>query len=185
LLPIAFILGIVGLFLSGKAKGTSIAAVIVSIIGTAVGVVVFLTVASDAFKDAFHKSDLSASSPTSADASKDGNQPGSSPEEIQASVIDTCQDAVKKDLKDPDSARFRDDWKAWEITAPGSTPPPGMTFDPSAGDKYYNAGGQVNAKNGFGGYAGDEPYMCDAIATNAGNIHARARSMADLLNPSG
>jgi hypothetical protein len=77
LLPMAFILGIVGLFLSGKAKGTSIAAIIVSIIGTVVGVVVFLTVASDAFKDAFHKSDLSASSPTSADASQDGNQPGS------------------------------------------------------------------------------------------------------------
>ena len=73
LLPIAFILGIVGLLLSGKAKGTSIAAVIVSIIGTVVGVVVFLTVASDAFKDAFYKSDLSASSPTSADASEDGN----------------------------------------------------------------------------------------------------------------
>jgi hypothetical protein len=72
LLPMAFILGIVGLFLSGKTKGTSIAAVIVSIIGTVVGVVVFMTVASDAFKDAFHKSDLSASSPTSADASQAG-----------------------------------------------------------------------------------------------------------------
>ena len=58
LLPIAFVLGIVGLFLSGKAKGTSIAAIIVSIIGTVVGVVVFFTVASDAFKDAFNKPDL-------------------------------------------------------------------------------------------------------------------------------
>ena len=79
LLPIAFVLGIVGLFLSGKAKGTSIAAIIVSIIGTVVGVVVFFTVASDAFKDAFNKPDLSASSPTtSADENKDGNpgQPG-------------------------------------------------------------------------------------------------------------
>lgn len=64
LLPTAFVLGIVGLFLTGKARGTSIAAVIVSAIGTVVGVVVFFTVASDAFKDSFHKSDLSASSPT-------------------------------------------------------------------------------------------------------------------------
>ena len=90
LLPMAFILGIVGLFLSGKAKGTSIAAVIVSIIGTVVGVVVFLTVASDAFKNAFHKSDLSASSPTSADASEDGNRPGS--RENPLSIGETVKD---------------------------------------------------------------------------------------------
>jgi Protein of unknown function (DUF2510) len=64
LLPAAFVLGIVGLFLTGKARGTSIAAVIVSMIGTVVGVVVFFTVVSDAFKESFHKSDLSASSPT-------------------------------------------------------------------------------------------------------------------------
>src|SRR5258707_24947 len=40
LLPMAFVLGIVGVFLSGKAKGTSVAAIVVSIIGTVVGVVV-------------------------------------------------------------------------------------------------------------------------------------------------
>jgi hypothetical protein len=38
LLPIAFILGIVGLFPSGKAKGASVAAVIISIVGAVVGV---------------------------------------------------------------------------------------------------------------------------------------------------
>jgi hypothetical protein len=64
LLPIAFVLGIVGLFLTGKSKITSIAAVPVSIIGTVIGVVVFFTVVSDAVKDSFNKSDLSASSAT-------------------------------------------------------------------------------------------------------------------------
>ncbi len=54
LLPIAFILGIVGLVMSNRTKGTSIAAVIVSIIGTIVGVVVFLTLVGDAFDDAFN-----------------------------------------------------------------------------------------------------------------------------------
>lgn len=83
LLPIAFVLGVVGLFLAGKSKGTSIAAIIVSILGTVVGVVVFLTVVSDAFDDAFSESDLSASSPTasapgaSADGNEDGPKPGS------------------------------------------------------------------------------------------------------------
>jgi len=53
LLPIAFILGIVGLFLSGKAKGASIAAIIISVVGAVVGAVVFFTVVADAFNDAF------------------------------------------------------------------------------------------------------------------------------------
>ena len=86
LLPIAFVLGVVGLFLTGKAKGTSIAAVVVSIIGTVVGVVVFFTVVSDVFKDSFNSADLpasspapdgSASSPTSTNDGGDGNQAGS------------------------------------------------------------------------------------------------------------
>ncbi|WP_141564306.1 DUF308 domain-containing protein [Mycolicibacterium palauense] len=65
LLPIALILGIVGVFLSGKTKGTSIAAIIVSIVGFIVGAVVFFTIVGNAFSDAFHDSDLSpASSPS-------------------------------------------------------------------------------------------------------------------------
>lgn len=86
LLPTAFVLGIVGLFLTGRARGTSVAAIVVSIVGTVVGVVVFFTVVSDSFQDAFNDSDLSASSPTpdgstssptSANDGGDGNQPGS------------------------------------------------------------------------------------------------------------
>ena len=64
LLPIAFILGIVGLLSSGKAKGTSVAAVIISVVGTVVGVSVFAVVVGDAFGNTFRKADLSPSSPT-------------------------------------------------------------------------------------------------------------------------
>lgn len=64
LLPIAFILGIVGLFAAGKAKGTSIAAVIVSIVGAIVGVTVFVTVVADAVDDALKDSGLAPSAPT-------------------------------------------------------------------------------------------------------------------------
>ncbi|GAA4743148.1 DUF4352 domain-containing protein [Gordonia alkaliphila] len=56
LLPIAFILGIVGLF-NSQPKGTAIAAVIISIVGTIVGVVVFLTVVTDAVDDALNSDD--------------------------------------------------------------------------------------------------------------------------------
>ena len=62
LLPIAFVLGLVGLFLSGKTKGTSIAAVIISIVGTVVAAAVFAFVVADAFDDAFNGSgDVSVS----------------------------------------------------------------------------------------------------------------------------
>lgn len=77
LLPIAFILGIVGLFQSGKAKRTSIAAVIVSVVGTVVGVSVFVVVVRDAFGDAFRKSDLSPSAPTTSRGGGNGGQSGS------------------------------------------------------------------------------------------------------------
>lgn len=60
LLPAAFILGIVGVCLSGKTKGASIAAICVSIVGVIVGVVVFFTLVADSFSDAFNESDLTA-----------------------------------------------------------------------------------------------------------------------------
>lgn len=67
LLPIAFILGIAGLFASGKTKGTSIAAVIIAVVGTVVGFIVFATVITDAVDDAFGGSDLSPSAPAATD----------------------------------------------------------------------------------------------------------------------
>ena len=81
LLPIAFVLGIVGVCLSGKTKATSIAAICVSIVGSVVGVVVFFTVVADSFSDAFNEPDLTAgpSAPT-IDGGNDGDatpKPGS------------------------------------------------------------------------------------------------------------
>lgn len=75
LLPIAFILGIVGLFASGKAKGTSIAAVIISVVGTVVGVSVFVAVVGNSFGNAFRSADLSPSSPTVTSGGDARNQP--------------------------------------------------------------------------------------------------------------
>jgi hypothetical protein len=85
-------------------------------------------------------------------------------------AIDACQQSVKKMLKDPDSARF-DDWTASQ----GGSPPAGMVYAPASGDVYYSAHGMVNAKNGFGGYTGDEPYTCDAVVT-ANTVRAQART---------
>lgn len=53
LLPVAFILGLVSLFLKGTGKGLGIAGVIISVVGTVVAVVVFFAVVADSFNDAF------------------------------------------------------------------------------------------------------------------------------------
>jgi hypothetical protein len=89
----------------------------------------------------------------------------------KSDAIDACQDSVTKMLKDPDSARF----DGWTASPAAGSPPAGLVYNPSAGDEYYTASGMVNAKNGFGGYNGDEPYSCDAVVTT-GTVRAQARS---------
>jgi len=53
LLPIAFVLSLVSLFLKGSGKGLGIAGLIVSVVGTIVGFVVFFAVVSVSVNDAF------------------------------------------------------------------------------------------------------------------------------------
>jgi hypothetical protein len=77
LLPIAFILGIAGMFQSGKAKQISVAAIIISIVGAVVGVSVFTFVVSDSFRDAFGSSDLKPSTEGVGEA-------GPSPEKVSS-----------------------------------------------------------------------------------------------------
>ena len=60
LLPIAFVLAIVGFFLKGK-KWPVITALVLSVVGTVVGFVVFLTVVSDSVDEAFGDSDVTVS----------------------------------------------------------------------------------------------------------------------------
>lgn len=67
LLPVSFILGIVGLFLRG-AKWPAISAIVIAVVGTIVGVIVFATVVSDAIDDATGANDKVTA------VDKDGNQ---------------------------------------------------------------------------------------------------------------
>lgn len=76
LLPIAFILAIVSLFLKDKAKGMGITALILSIVGTIVGFVVFFSVVTASAKDAFGGSDTKVSAPT---AEAGGGAPAAAP----------------------------------------------------------------------------------------------------------
>jgi hypothetical protein len=104
-----------------------------------------------------------------------------SEQDTEASVIHTCQGSVKKQLRALDSAKFAD-WKAWVVTH-HDKPPRVTDYHPKNGDKVYSAGGSVNAKNGFGGYTGNEIWGCDAAVTTSGDVHALAYSLNDILNP--
>src|SRR5699024_10870119 len=73
LLPDAFVLSIVGLALSDKTKGTSIAAIILSIVGVIVGVTVFFTLVVNAVDEAVEKTPAdvtSAENSAAADSDK-------------------------------------------------------------------------------------------------------------------
>lgn len=71
LLPIAFILSLVGLFARGKKKGMALAALILSIVGTLVGFIVFFTIVGNAVDESFN------AEPTVAPADQASDQPAS------------------------------------------------------------------------------------------------------------
>lgn len=62
LLPIGFILGLVGLFVKGK-KWAPLTAIIVSVVGTIVAVVVFMSVVATAFDESFGGSESTVTQP--------------------------------------------------------------------------------------------------------------------------
>lgn len=63
LLPIAFILALVSLFLKGKGKALGITGLIISVVGTIVGAVVFFAVVTASFNDAFGGGETTAAVP--------------------------------------------------------------------------------------------------------------------------
>lgn len=65
LLPIAFILAIVALFLKGKSKVLAITGLIISIVGTIVAALVFLFVVTSAVDEAFSGGDTTVTTPQS------------------------------------------------------------------------------------------------------------------------
>lgn len=101
LLPIAFVLALVGLLQRGKKRGSSITALIISIVGTVVGFIVFFAVVAGAFEESFGD-DTSVSTPAeSADADADG-----------AADDDAGDDSGAAGTEEDDSAESADDDEA-------------------------------------------------------------------------
>lgn len=109
LLPIAFILSIVSLFLKNQKRGQGIAALIISIIGTIIGVVVFIAAVGTAVDDAFNEE-------TQIEAPVEGG-------DVEESVVD--EDAAEEDSEAGGEEGTRDNPLAlgttisdsdWEVT---------------------------------------------------------------------
>ena len=81
LLPVGFILSIVGLCLNGKKKGLSIAGLIVAVVGTIVGFVVFFAVVATSFDEAFSTGEVSVDQPVAETQPDDVTQEPSAPSE--------------------------------------------------------------------------------------------------------
>ncbi|MFD5224170.1 hypothetical protein ACFWHT_00975 [Microbacterium sp. NPDC058342] len=79
LLPIAFVLSIVSLFLKGDRKWMGIVGLVVSIVGTIVGLIVFFAVVATSFNDAFGSGETTISQPVEqggdAEQAADDEQP--------------------------------------------------------------------------------------------------------------
>jgi len=69
LLPVAFVLSIVGLVLKDKKKPLALAALIISVVGTIVGFVVFFAVVATSFQSAFGTGDPNVTPPKSSASS--------------------------------------------------------------------------------------------------------------------
>lgn len=74
LLPIAFVLALVSLFLKDKSKWMGLTALIVSIVGTIVGFVVFTSVVSSSFDESFGSGDTKVVAPSDGQGAS-GNAP--------------------------------------------------------------------------------------------------------------
>lgn len=81
LLPVGFILSIVGLCLSGKKKGLSIAGLIISVVGTIIGFVVFFTVVVTSFDEAFSGGDVTVEQPVTEGAAEGASEEPATPAE--------------------------------------------------------------------------------------------------------
>jgi energy-coupling factor transporter transmembrane protein EcfT len=93
LLPIAFILSIIGFFVQGR-KWPVVTALVLSVVGTIVGFIVFFTVVSDSVDEAFGGSDVTVTTPDAED---------SAPAEDEGAADGTETDAEQEAASEPGS----------------------------------------------------------------------------------
>lgn len=167
LLPIAFVLSIVSLFLKGSGKWMGIVGLVASIVGTIVGFVVFFAVmagvAQDAFEDEFGSGDTVVSEPT--DASGEDAEPAAE------EGSDAAAEGTRENPYPLGSTISSSDWTVVinSHTADGAEAVAANGFNDPA-----PAGSHYEVINYTVTYTGDESGMAAevsmAFVTSAGNV---------------
>ncbi len=114
LLPIAFVLSIVSLFLKGDKKWLGIVGLIVSIVGTIVGVIVFLGVIAGAANDAFGGGDTTVSQPA------ESGEPAEEP--VEEPVEEAPADAAQGTRDNPVPVGTEISNSEWRVVINGVNP---------------------------------------------------------------
>lgn len=157
LLPIGFILGIVGVCLRGRKKGLSIAAIIVAVVGTIAGFIAFTTYALTAVGDAL---DEASGGDTAVVADEVEGEQGAEAEEVAADSAASAEGTREHPL--PIGSTITND--DWEVTVNsvtlGATDAvlAANTFNSAPEEGYEYALINVTAKN-----LSDEPSMAAMV----------------------
>jgi hypothetical protein len=161
LLPIAFILSIVSLFMKGTGKGLGIAGLIISVVGTIVAVVVFFAVVATSFNDAFGGDTTIVEAP-----SDSAEAPAAEPAEQPAAEAGTRENPVAIG-----SAITNTDWTVVvnSYTTDGNAAVAANQFNEAApaGSHYELVNYTVTytgAESGYGAFVGVD------VVTSAGNV---------------
>lgn len=110
LLPIAFILALVSLFMKGRGKGLGITALILSVVGTIVGFVVFFAVVSTSFDEAFSGGETTIAAPVDAlESSETSDEAPQQDADTQESAEESTAGSREKPLP-VGSAITQGDW---------------------------------------------------------------------------
>ena len=163
LLPIAFVLSIVSLFLKGGRKWMGVVGLVVSIIGTIVGFIVFFAVVATAFDQSFGSGDTTVSQPVEQDA-----EPAADAEEPAA---DAAAEGTRENPYPLKSTISNEDWTVVvnSYTADGNPVVAKNGFNDSA-----PAGSHYEVVNYTVTYNGAEKGMAAeaqiAVVTSAGNV---------------
>ncbi|SJN21062.1 Basic proline-rich protein [Microbacterium esteraromaticum] len=168
LLPIAFVLSIVSLFMKGDRKWMGVVGLVLSIVGTIVGFVVFFAGLSAAIDDAFGGSETTVSQPVDAAAADDA---AADDEKAEDKPADAAQGT--RDNPYPLSSKISSD--DWTVVVNSHTPDGAAAV--AAGNQFNDkapAGSHYELVNYTVTYTGDESGLAAEVGisfvTSAGNV---------------
>ncbi len=166
LLPFGFILGLVGLFMSGRSKKTAIAAVIVSIVGTIMAMAFFASVVGSAVDEAFGSEDVTVSQSGSTDSD------GSADAVAAAADIGDDQVGTRNNPAAIGDVLSAGDWEvvvnSFTRNATVQVMAANMFNDPPPADSQYALVNLTATYVGEG--SGHADFLSTAFVTDAGNV---------------